>query len=256
MNLTAVVIALIGALEVSRAAPIAFETWPKAINDLGQIVGFSSDIAGTHGFLDTNGVFTFLDLPGTTDTIAYGINDAGQILLYDNQHSESFLYSAGQLTPINSPSGLWVWVQGINNAGQIVGVYGNGTSSVAFVDTGGIFTTLDAPGSFGTGPGAINDAGQVVGVFSTEPSLGILVESGFLYSGGAIRLSMYPALWRYRVSTMQGRLLEVPAVAGSCIVRDHIQSSLRPAPREAYSPVLTTWGRLSAQLHLVKASWM
>ncbi len=189
INLTAVVIALelVGALQVGRAGPIAFQTVPLGINDLGQIVGFADD----QGFLDTNGVFTELYLPGTDFTIAYGINNADQIVLFDNTHSESFLYSAGQLTPINSPGASFVWAQGINNAGQIVGLYGNGTSSgVGFLDTGGVFTTIEVPGSIETEPRAVNDLGQVVGVYVTAPS----TVNGFLYSGGVFTTLNVPDL--------------------------------------------------------------
>src|SRR5918997_11872 len=42
----------------------------------------------THGFLDTGGNFTQIDVPGEADTVAFGINDAGQIV-------GSFLDSTG-----------------------------------------------------------------------------------------------------------------------------------------------------------------
>jgi probable HAF family extracellular repeat protein len=44
------------------------------------IVGFFGDRTGTHGFLDTGGSFTQIDVPGAKVTLARGINDAGQIV--------------------------------------------------------------------------------------------------------------------------------------------------------------------------------
>jgi uncharacterized membrane protein len=55
---------------------------------------------------------------------------------------------------------------GINNAGQIVGLFSDATGGHGFFrDSGGLFTTLDVPGrpTFALG---INDAGQIVGDFN------------------------------------------------------------------------------------------
>ena len=52
------------------------------INDKGQIVGryFDESGSGLHGFIDTNGTFTTLDVPGSAGTEATGINNLGQIV--------------------------------------------------------------------------------------------------------------------------------------------------------------------------------
>ena len=51
------------------------------INDAGQIVGSFANPAGRdHGFLDSGGTFTAIDVPGADYTFAYGINDGGQIV--------------------------------------------------------------------------------------------------------------------------------------------------------------------------------
>ena len=55
-----------------------------AINDSDQFVGsFNVVVNGVqheHGFLYTNGVFTTIDAPGAVDTFLTGINDAGEIV--------------------------------------------------------------------------------------------------------------------------------------------------------------------------------
>lgn len=88
--------------------PGATATRVWGINDAGQIVGDFSNATGTHGFLDTGGVFTTLDVPGVT----------------------SFTRAAG-----------------INETGQIVGIFVNSSGNHGFLDTGGSFTTLDVPGA-------------------------------------------------------------------------------------------------------------
>jgi probable HAF family extracellular repeat protein len=61
--------------------PGAIFTEASGINDAGQIVGSFADNSGFgHGFLDTGGSFTQIDVPGAIFTEASGINDAGQIV--------------------------------------------------------------------------------------------------------------------------------------------------------------------------------
>jgi probable HAF family extracellular repeat protein len=70
---------------------------------------------------------------------------------------------------------------GINDAGQIVGVYFDATGEHGFVWTGtGVFTTLDDPlATNGTVVSGINDAGQIVGAYFDATG-----EHGFLLNGG------------------------------------------------------------------------
>jgi uncharacterized membrane protein len=61
---------------------------PSGINDSGQIIGnlglaclLSGGCTGDVGaFLDTNGIIQTIAVPGSTSTVAYGINDAGAIV--------------------------------------------------------------------------------------------------------------------------------------------------------------------------------
>jgi uncharacterized membrane protein len=60
------------------------DTFLYGINSSGVIVGSYIDDTGTHGFLDVNGVFTFVDAPGTPPgigTLVPGINDNGQVVI-------------------------------------------------------------------------------------------------------------------------------------------------------------------------------
>ena len=68
----------------------------------------------------------------------------------------------------------------INNAGQIVGSYDNGSGQHGFLYSNGVFTTLDDPlATNGTEALGINDLGQIVGDYSDATGV-----HGFLYSGG------------------------------------------------------------------------
>jgi probable HAF family extracellular repeat protein len=106
------------------------------INDLGEIVGGfcispSACPVGAftrtgHGFLDNQGVFTQLDYPGSQDTQADAINNAGVITgAYDINESgpHGFLYQNGAFTNIDVPGGSFTYPTAINNNGVVAGYY-------------------------------------------------------------------------------------------------------------------------------------
>jgi probable HAF family extracellular repeat protein len=73
------------------------------------------------------GTWTTIDVPGSTHTAAYKINDAGQIVGFYNDSTyaaHGFLYSAGTFTTIDYPGSTGTYALGVNNSGSIVGVYG------------------------------------------------------------------------------------------------------------------------------------
>jgi len=74
----------------------------------------------------------------------------------------SFVYAA-TWTTIDVPGATHTLVCGIDSAGDLVGGYGDGTSTHGFVLSGGIYTTIDVPGALGTVVYGINDLGQIVG---------------------------------------------------------------------------------------------
>jgi uncharacterized membrane protein len=89
--------------------PGSQSTYPFGINNNVpvQIVGWFGDTGlgqectarnskPTHGFLASGGSFTTIDVPGATQTCAYGINDLGHIVgsFTDSAGTHSFLASA------------------------------------------------------------------------------------------------------------------------------------------------------------------
>ena len=129
--------------------PGATSTQARGINDPGEIVGtfvcaaactnpLTAEVstAGTHGFLLQNGMYTRLDVPGGSQTIARGISSPGTVV---GQYSASgvthaFTYSIldGTFTyPIDVPTALFdnlgtpkhTLGVGINPQGELVGCY-------------------------------------------------------------------------------------------------------------------------------------
>jgi uncharacterized membrane protein len=74
---------------------------------------------------------------------------------------------------------------GINNAGQVVGYYYDGSQYSGFLLSGGDFSPFQAPGSHGyTAASGINSSGQIVGTFGSGPN-NLSDAKGFLRSGSS-----------------------------------------------------------------------
>jgi probable HAF family extracellular repeat protein len=169
-------------------------------------------------FLDVNGVFTTINVPGASETSAGGINDLGQIVGFyrvtPNSGGHGFIDTNGVFTTIDFPGAEATAPFAINNSGQIVGLYEDSANiEHPFWYVNGAFTTLNGgfatginnvgqivgsigvetfvymngsysifavPGAGGATPGGINDAGQIAGYYG-DPTTG--VTHGFLKTG-------------------------------------------------------------------------
>lgn len=125
--------------------------------------------------------FTTLDVPGAIYTRPAAINDAGAIVgsyitsagTIADTVWHGFLYSGGTFTTIDvppNPPGLGpgsTMLNGINNAGQIVGVVSEAglSNPHAFELDGNRLTVLDLPGHDNGGANGINNRGQIVGSY-------------------------------------------------------------------------------------------
>jgi probable HAF family extracellular repeat protein len=144
-----------------------------AVNDSGEIAGAVNVSGGaSHAFLYSNGTIQDLGTLGGSSSIAYCINNAGQVVGEADTASGAcaFLYSSGTMTPLSVLSGA----SAINDSGQIAGWSGH----AAVLYSNGVKTQIGPLAE--TAVSAINDAGQVVGVaFSPGP------EQAFLWSAAA-----------------------------------------------------------------------
>lgn len=92
-------------------------------------------------------------------------------------------------TSLDNPAGSATQPFGINDLGQIVGYYIDGSGYHGFLYSSGNFTKIDEPsatgGTFALG---INNAGQIVGFFFDGTN-----DNGFLYSGGSFTTVDFPS---------------------------------------------------------------
>ena len=122
-------------------------TAARGINATGQIVGTFNDTTlaplpfpvgyTPRGFLYSGGVFTTIDVPGASETFAYGINETGQIVgtFVDATGAHGFLDTGGVFTTLNAPGANHTEAWGINKAGQIVGWFNDGTGTHGYLAT-------------------------------------------------------------------------------------------------------------------------
>src|SRR5438270_711057 len=88
--------------------------------------------------------------------------------------------------PLAGANAAGTAANGINDTGQIVGWYEDGSGGLhSFLYSGGTYTTLDDPLATATTHGGtvaqgINASGQIVGFYASKTD----TDHGFLYSGG------------------------------------------------------------------------
>jgi hypothetical protein len=153
--------------------------------------------AGSHGFITTPyGGFTPLDVSftGTVGTISTGINDNGLIVgsftTSDGNGAHGFLRDQqGGYTQLDVPCALSTQAFGINNLGEIVGVWSNFETPPVihgfYRDRQGAYYLIDFPGVSVTVPFKINDNGQIVGIF---------LDSGGIHHGFKAQLPGAPPI--------------------------------------------------------------
>jgi hypothetical protein len=172
--------------------PGAHVTMPTDINDFGDVVGSyyptgtpENPYPGPRLYKSTGGTYQTITIPGSdpfrTPT-AYGINNASSIVGgYTPAGSMSgergYILTGGSLTTIDiGPAAS------INNAGQVVGSYSDGSRPFGYHWNAGVVTTINVPGSVFTAATGINDAGHVTGIYSTNLIGGNY--RGFVWSNG------------------------------------------------------------------------
>lgn len=154
---------------------------PSAVNDSGEIVGRTDDVA-SRPILWQNGKVTELGgLGSTLSGDALGINNAGQVVGWFRSRFGrhlAFVWQNGTVRELPTlVAGVGSEARSINASGRIVGLSGNAAKTgfpyrAVLWDEGRIrdLGTLGGDGDWsvgGTGAADINDAGQVVGTSQT-----------------------------------------------------------------------------------------
>ena len=157
------------------------------INDLGQVVGHywndtavEPGLSRFHGFLKDGSGVTPLTGVGPHDVVfPTAITAVGDIMGYlyrdvqpDNSYVyQAFYYSRGVLQLLDTPTGDDLWLTGLNNVGQAVGVVGmNGVvrgQALLYDRATNTFRTLPEPSAetLVIVPTTINDHGSVAGYY-------------------------------------------------------------------------------------------
>jgi len=103
------------------------------INNKRQIVGYYLELDSYQAFIYQDGKFTMIPtVLGTFANIPWGINDHGDVVLTGDDSSRMLIYSKGRLNAAHIPKSP-VSFGGINNAGEIVGVYRSSEGEHAYV---------------------------------------------------------------------------------------------------------------------------
>ena len=169
------------------------------INDAGTVVGnFGAPDETVHGFIEQNGVFTDIIVPGAASFDRGGlgaINDQGLAVgSYTDASEVGHMYlrdRGGNVTflPDAIPGALSNDATGINLLGTIAGtVFDSDGNAHGFVFAGGVSTTYDHAGAVRTRLLGINDKGDVVGFWVDAGG----VRHGLLISGGVEKEILVP----------------------------------------------------------------
>jgi len=167
-----------GSTYTSVDFPGATVTTAGGINSSGSVVGAYRDTGGVyHGFLLASQTYTTIDAPGASGglTEAAGINKAGEIVgVYVDSagHYHGFALANGAYTTVDYPGAVDSDLLGLNDKGDMVGAYGDGTGPFAIYNHGflvnqGQFTGIDVPfvGALVTWVNAINNSRVIVGFY-------------------------------------------------------------------------------------------
>jgi hypothetical protein len=161
------------------ASKTALETDTYAVNDAGVIVGDYVDSKSVqHGMILTGTKLTTVNnssceaISGTGGISFFGVNGAGTAVGWCTSSKTgteiAFSYAKGKFTTINFPKSSGTEATGINDKGDIVGLYLDSAGAThGFSKIGKKYASIDVKGHTDTVAWGINNAGQIT-VYATN----------------------------------------------------------------------------------------
>jgi len=184
-----------------KANKTATETDSYGINNAGAIAGDYVDAKGVqHAMILAGKKLTTVNKSDcqTTGTLTgsiafFGINSAGAAVGWcistKTGLDESFVYSGGKLTTVSFPKSNGTQATGINDSGEVVGLYLDSASvQHGFLKKGTKYTSIDVKGDTSADAYGINNAGDIT-VFAINSSGDY---DAFVYNGKTFKKVGYP----------------------------------------------------------------
>jgi hypothetical protein len=169
-----------------RATSLGANTFGSAINNAGEVIGYTVITGMDQPFTWANGTLTWLDLSGGFSGQAFGINNNGQIVgqIAGLPSGSGVLWANSTVTNLGSMS-----PSGINSSGQVVGTSNVGSNLCsdpadnAVIWSGGVVSSLDSSTSVNSIATAVNDSGDAVGYVQSSLVSACASQAAF-FSGG------------------------------------------------------------------------
>jgi hypothetical protein len=162
-----------------HANKTAIETDTYGVNNAGVIAGDYVDAKSVqHGMILAGAKLTTVDnkgcsaISGTGGISFYGINSAGEAAGWCTSSKTGldigFVYSKGKFTPVNFPKSDGTQATGINDKGEVVGLYLDSAGlSHGFSKIGARYKSINVKGGTNTVAWGVNNAGQIT-VYTTN----------------------------------------------------------------------------------------
>lgn len=134
-------------------------------------LAFSVALGVASTAMGQNGVYTAIDVPGSTQTLAWAIGKAGDIVgsytIAGVTHG--FRLAGGQFATVDYPGATYTDLRGINYRGDVSGIYQNADNVFhGFLLSSGQFTPIDFPNAASTQAWGVGPSGEVVGAYTSS----------------------------------------------------------------------------------------
>jgi len=162
-----------------HANSTALETDTYGVNNAGVIVGDYVDSKSVqHGMILAGKKLTTVDnkacsaISGLGGISFYGVNSLGAVAGWCTSSKTGldtgFVYSKGKFTPVNFPKSNGTQATGINDKGEVVGLYLDSANLThGFSKIGTKYTSISVKGGTNTVAWGVNNAGQIT-VYTTN----------------------------------------------------------------------------------------